>query len=264
MSTKTRLLHQVLAAEKSVKPKAYAALTALYQMVKKPDLFNGLSRTYQSKTDDGEVFPPEKKQIEQTVKDVLRQVSTILADPYDLTLQVCRGNQAALADLEVDGEVLMTGVPATYLLFMEKQLTDVRNVLDGLPVLDPAEEWAGYDVNAGAYRTVAVQTTKTKKVPRVIIKAEATDRHPAQTEVAHEDVTIGTWTSSKLSAALPAEQKRELMRRVDAMLRAVKEAREQANTAEVQPEKVGARVFEFLLRPVLGGGAPAPIAAPQG
>lgn len=252
--TRTLRLHQVIAAEKSVKPKAYSRLTELYHTAQKPDLFNGMSRTYRPKVDGDEVFPGEKKQIEQRVDDLLRSVMATMTQTYDITMQVNRGNQKACADLVVDGEVLLENVPATYLLFLEKQLQDIRALIFALPVLDSSEDWGDFDSNAGAYKTAPVETIKNKKVPRVMVKAEATDRHPAQTEIVHEDLTQGTWVNVKLSAALPARTKRELERRIDELIRAVKEAREDANKVEVESERVGAKLFAYLLQPALGSG----------
>jgi hypothetical protein len=35
------------------------------------------------------------------------------------------------------------------------------------------------------------------------VKAEATEKHPAQVEVYHEDVVVGQWKTVKFSGALP-------------------------------------------------------------
>lgn len=48
------------------------------------------------------------------------------------------------------------------------------------------------------------------QVPRNHVKAEATDKHPAQVEVYHEDVPVGYWTTVKFSGALPARRVNEL------------------------------------------------------
>ena len=50
-----------------------------------------------------------------------------------------------------------------------------------------------------------MQTLRTKKVPRNHVKAEATEKHPAQVEVYYEDVAVGYWTTVKFSGALPAQ-----------------------------------------------------------
>ena len=142
------------------------------------------------------------------------------------------GNTVATADIVVDGEqdVLLAAVPVTYLLFLEKQLVNLRTFIDKLPVLDPSVAWS-VDPATGDWRSSPVETVRTKKVPRNWVKAEATKEHPAQVEVYHEDVMVGTWETTRLSGALPATRKAVLSDRVSRLLTAVKYARERANSA---------------------------------
>jgi hypothetical protein len=143
------------------------------------------------------------------------------------------------------GETLLSGVPVTYLLFLEKQLAELHGFVKKLPVLDAAESWS-YDSSADCYATEPVRTVRTKKVPRNHVKAEATEKHPAQVEVYHEDVVVGYWRTVKFSGALPARRINELLERVEKLQAAVKYAREDANGAEVDDQKLGRRVFDFL------------------
>ena len=57
------------------------------------------------------------------------------------------------------------------------------------------------DVSTDSWKTEPVQTYRTKRVPRNHVKAEATEKHPAQVEVYYEDVTIGYWTTVKFSGS---------------------------------------------------------------
>jgi hypothetical protein len=94
-----------------------------------------------------------------------------------------------------------------------------------------------------------VQTLRTKKTPRNHVKAEATDKHPAQVEVYYEDVTVGYWRTVKFSGALPAQRVNEMLARVERLQDAVKFAREEANNMEVTDQKVGERLLQFIFRP---------------
>jgi hypothetical protein len=145
----------------------------------------------------------------------------------------------------VDGRVLIKDVPVTYLLFLEKQLTDLHTFVKKLPVLDAAESWV-QDASTDSWRTDPVQTYRTKRVPRNHVKAEATEKHPAQVEVYYEDVTIGYWTTVKFSGALPARRVNELLDRVERLQQAVKFAREEANGTQVADQQVGEAVFGYL------------------
>jgi hypothetical protein len=176
---------------------------------------------------------------------VLRQTAATLTRLFDVTATKDWANCVAKADVKVDGTTLLEGVPATYLLFLEKQLTDLHTFVSKLPTLDASESWS-FDQAANCWATEPVQTTKTKKIPRNHVKAEATEKHPAQVEVYYEDVVVGHWKTVKFSGALPATRIRELLDRVDKLQQAVKYAREEANNSEVTDQRVGDRVFGYL------------------
>lgn len=150
--------------------------------------------------------------------------------------------------MTVDGRALVREVPVSYLLFLEKQLVDLHTFIRKLPVLDASESW-NLDPSSDAWKTEPVRTIRTKKVPRNHVKAEATEKHPAQVDVYYEDVPVGYWTTVKFSGALPARRVNELLERVEKLQNAVKFAREEANSAEVTDQRVGDAVLGYLLGP---------------
>ncbi|MEO1645437.1 MAG: hypothetical protein AAFR67_09645, partial [Chloroflexota bacterium] len=163
----------------------------------------------------------------------------------DVTATKDWANGDAKADVVVEGETLLSDVPVTYLLFLEKQLTDLHTFINKLPTLDPSELWS-YDEATDAWATEPVQTTKTKRIPRNHVKAEATKEHPAQVEVYYEDIVVGNWQTIKYSGALPASRVAVLKERVRALQEAVKFAREEANSAEVDEQTVGETIFNYI------------------
>jgi hypothetical protein len=84
-------------------------------------------------------------------------------------------------------------------------------------------------------------------VPRNHVKAEATEKHPAQVEVYHEDIVVGLWTKIAFSGAVPRKRVNELLSRVGKLQDAVKYAREEANGVEVADQRIGEKVFGYLL-----------------
>jgi hypothetical protein len=102
------------------------------------------------------------------------------------------------------------------------------------------------DPSTDAWKTEPVRTLRTKKVPRNHVKAEATEKHPAQVEVYYEDIPVGYWTTVKFSGALPARRVNELLDRVEKLQQAVKFAREEANGVDVVDQRVGDSVFGYL------------------
>jgi len=152
----------------------------------------------------------------------------------------------AKADVVVNGVILIKDAPATFLISLEKTLADTYTVWRKIPVVSPDDIW-NWDGSKGLYATEPYETTKTKKTLKAFVKAEATDKHPAQVETYQEDVPVGYWTSTKLSGAITPERKRVLLERIQELIVAVKEAREKANSTESHDVHVGDAIFGYLL-----------------
>lgn len=238
-------LNQIIAVEKGVKSKSYADLTQAHHDVQKQALLSGISRTYQPKDEEGEQLPPESTRVQLSAERILATTAANLTRLFDVTATKDWANCEARADVVVDGETLLAGVPVSYLLFLEKQLTDLHTFIKKLPVLDAAESWS-HDPSTDAWRSEPVKTVRTKKVPRNHVVAEATNQHPAQVQVYMEDIPVGYWTTTKFSGAVPAARVHELEARVEKLAHAVKFAREEANGFEVTDRRVGEAVFGFL------------------
>lgn len=238
-------LNQIIAVEKGIKSRSFQELTEAHHALQKQALLAGISRTYRPKDEEGEQFPAESTRVQVKADEIIRQTTEILTRLFDVTATKDWTNCVARADVIVDGTVLLPQVPVAYLLFLEKQLTDMHTFIKKLPILDPSETWT-FDASADAYATEPVQTVKTKKIPRNHVKAEATEKHPAQVEVYYEDVVVGYWRTIKFSGALPARRAHELLERVEKLQHAVKFAREEANNAEVVEQQLGAKVFQFI------------------
>jgi hypothetical protein len=239
-------LNQIVALEKGVKARAHADFTAAHHQLQKTALLSGISRTYKPKDDEGEQLPPESTRVQVRANDVVADVRQALTRLFDVILTKDVANGVAKAPIVVDGNTIAADVPVTYLLFLEKQLTDLLTFVTKLPVLDAAETWA-FDEATDSYATTPAQTTRSKKVPRNHVKAEATEKHPAQVEMYFEDVLVGYWTTVKYSGALPQARISELKARVVKLAEAVKVAREKANATPVTDQKIGEKVFDYLL-----------------
>jgi hypothetical protein len=241
-------LSQIIAVEKGVKSDATRQFTDLHHNVQKAPLLSGISRTYQPRAEDGDTLPSESTKVQISAEETLESAAKVLTRLFDVTLTKDHANTAARADVKVDGATILKDVPVTYLLFLEKQLTDLHTFVAKLPVLDPAEDWTQEGAPPGCWRSEPVKTVRPKKVPRNHVLAEATAQHPAQVQVFTEDVPVGDWTTVKFSGALPSRRVRELLDRVTVLQQAVKYAREEANAVEVSDQKAGEQVFAWLLR----------------
>ncbi|MCA9017966.1 MAG: hypothetical protein KDA77_21765, partial [Planctomycetaceae bacterium] len=174
-------------------------------------------------------------------------VSKSLAGLFDIVATQDWANTQAKADIIVNEQTILSDVPVTYMLFLEKQLQDIQTFISSLPVLDPAENWQWSDA-ANCYGSEVAQTNKTKKVLRNHVKAEATEHHPAQVETYSEDVVVGKWNTIKFSGAVPATEKNAMLERVGRLIDAVKFARETANMTEVTSVNVSRPIFNYLFQ----------------
>ncbi len=238
-------LNQIIAIEKGIKSKSHADLTTLHQAVQKPQLLSGISRVYQPRDEEGEKFPSESTKVQLTATEVLKAAKNALSNLFDITATKDATNCIAKADVVVDGKVLLTSVPATYLLFLEKQLVDLITFVKKLPTLDPSENWVK-DVASGGFATEPTLTVKTKKVMRNHVKVEATEKFPAQVDVYSEDVVVGQWRTTKFSGALPASEVTAMLERTEKLQLAVKFAREEANNVSVTEVKAGAAILGYI------------------
>lgn len=241
-------LNQIIAVEKGVKSRVYGELTELNKMAQKPELFNGFSKAYLKKDEESEDLPSEKKKVQITAEAALKRSETILTEALNVIARKDWTNCKATATVSIDGKVIVPDAPVTYLLFLEKQLNDIRTFIGNLPVLDESDSWT-QDVNSGLFKSEAVKTHRTKKIQRPVVLYPATPEHAAQTQLITEDIVAGYWETIKQSGALPKPRKAELLGRVEELLNAVKTAREEANEVdEKNAPNVGAALFGYILQ----------------
>lgn len=238
-------LSQIVAVEKGVKSSATRDLTNAHRLSQAPGPLMGIERTYRKRYEDGEELPPESVRVQHTVEDINVEVTKTLKRLFDVTATKDWANAKAKADVVVDGETLVSDAPVPFLLFLEKQLTDLRTYIGKLPTLDPAEEWVPDDT-PNVFRTPPTETARTKKVPKAFELAPATDKHPAQVTSFTEDVVVGYWTRVLRSGAVTEARRSGLLSRVDKLLSATKYAREEANTTEVTDQQVGDTLLGFV------------------
>ena len=135
-------LNKVLAVERAIKPGIYKRFTGLHKAIQKIGAMDGFEKTYNAlREDDTRVFPPESKKAEFSTKEVLDEVSSSLSELFNITAARDWGNTTATGDITIDGNVLLAKVPAPYLLFLDKQLSDLLTFVSNIPELDPAIDW---------------------------------------------------------------------------------------------------------------------------
>ena len=246
-------LNQAIAVRNEVKARSHGTCTDINRAFQQKGLFDGFVRTFQPKNDTEDTLPGEKQVVQYRAKHAISALRFVKSHLIDLTAQLDTGNTIAKSGVYVDGTEIVPELPVTTLLALEKELEDLRTLVSNIPLLDDAVEWE-WDANAELYRAAPEQTRATRKVESALVLYDATDKHPAQTKAIVQDVTIGHWTKVRLSAAMPRPDKEAAITRVNDLIRAVKEAREEANSVTIQPVKgIGDAIFNFVFAPVGGG-----------
>lgn len=238
--------NQIIAIEKGAKSRVDRAFTDIYKAIQKPAQFAGKTKKFEKINDDSPDLPDENIKVQVIASEVIEKASEVLADLFDVTATKDYGNTKAFADVTVDGTVIIEDAPVTYLLFLEKQLTDLHTFLSKIPTLDTSYEWKP-DANSKLHRSNAVKTQRTSKVQKGIVLYDATEHHPAQTQLITEDQLVGHWNTTELSGALPIPEKEEMLKRVEKLQRAVKSAREKGNSVEIEKKEVGAKLLSYVL-----------------
>ena len=241
-------LNQILAIEDGAKKQEYADLTKTHHVLQKSAAFNGFSRTYTPRIEEGAEYPAETNKVQLNAKQLVSQVKEQLGELFNIVATKDHGNAEAKADVIIEGEEkpLLTNVPVPYLLYLQKQLIDLRTFIRKLPRLDPAKDWT-YDSNKGMYKTATEKQIKNRKVHKPIVLYDATTEHPAQTQMITVEEQEGTWSRIDMSTAYPQDEIMAMEKRLSEVERAVKCAREEANGTEVTKIKAGDVILGYIL-----------------
>lgn len=243
-------LHQIIAVRRGVgadTDKKLAEVKHILAIGGDKDPLTGITRVYESRFgDEGDQLPPENRKVQLTVTELLGVVQAQLKRLFDLEFTREFANTQARADVVVRGNVLLKGVPAGYLLFLEAQVTQlITGLIDRLPALNPAETWEPHA--EGVWKTQPKKTERSKKVPQVQVLYEATTAHPAQVRPYETDIIEGYWTAIKFSGQLPARDIQAMRARAVEVLEAVRYAREHANAIMVTDREAGDAILGYVL-----------------
>lgn len=250
---KTVALAQILAA-KEMASRGLERLTEAYHQAQKTALFAGRSRTYHPFADAPEErLPEQREQVQASVHEAIGAMLGGFAQSaeWHLAREFANLDPEARADVVLDGETLLAAAPTPALLALEKQIVHLITGFKALPVLDPAHRWT-WDAANGLWQSEVTESQRTRKQARVVTKAEATDKHPAQAEIFHEDVAVGRYEDRLFASKLTATQRRTLVEQAERLLGAVRDAQQRANGGKVAPERRLGPIASYLLKPFVG------------
>ena len=250
MSDNKDRLHSIIAVEKDVKAKNQSVFQETLKIFNRPESFEGFTKVYTPKEEDGTEFPTERKELVTTVHERLNYTFKNFANLLDLLGKKESSNTMAKADLIVDGETLAKDVPATLLLDLEKHFKEVLNILQRIPTLPSDVAWE-VDPNAekkGVVRTkYPVETLRNVKIRDFRTVAEATKEHKAQIAEVEKTVVEGTWKHTHWSGMISSAEKSRYINNVELLIRGAKKARMRANNQEVSASRLGKQVHDFMM-----------------
>jgi hypothetical protein len=236
----TKSLGQIVRIENVVRKKDNEVGSDLKKQVQVSTLITGRTKTFRAR--DPENIAPEHvgrdeyQEVALTVEDALKETGGYSAAALNVIATKDRTNQAATADLEFRGAVLLRDVPISHLLFLEDYLTEWRTFLTVLPVLDPSKKWSEDEGRKGLYKS-SVETVDRNipdKVPVVLYPH--TDKHPANVQLIDKAVHVGWFDNQVLSGAVPRDRKKALLDNCDDLLSEVKNSIALANKTDAIEE----------------------------
>jgi hypothetical protein len=239
---------QLLAVAGDVKAATDTRMKQLEHAAGQHGLFDGHDRSYQPAAEGGAQLPPEPKKVRVTADEVLRLAAEVMTRQLDLALTLDTANAAAKADVTLDG-LSLTAVPVGHLLFLSREVDRVSRLVAALPELDPGKNWTGDGMPAGQSKAEAVRSLQRDKVPYNWHRENGSQHHQEQVDVLFRDDVTGEWTTVPFSGALDPRRKEQLLARLSELGAALKQAREDANTAVAADRREGADIFSWLLRP---------------
>jgi hypothetical protein len=258
MSKLTTQLHEILAVEGTAEghfKEMQSETTKLFN--NKPTHFSGSNKQLQlfapasPEITAKELSESEVLAVSTTVADELEYLAKVASNFFNVVLQKDEANQRAKADIIVDGVVLARDVPSSTLLGLENKLKQVRLVLEAIPTLAPGRVWVDDPtVGANVVRDNNPEVrTKTAKTFQSKILVQPTDKHPAQIEKWEEVQDIGAYTITKWSGMISTAQKSRILAKFDKLSSAIKQARQRANTVDVDTSlEIGSALFDYLLK----------------
>lgn len=250
MTTLAQLLGLRKTGDKVVERK----VTTIYHDFQRPGLFEGVEGHYTPFADDAteaDRLPPRRELIQRDAEQLMRDTAETTTLSWDRTASIEFTNANATTTLVLPNGTEVENMTPTMLLWLEQQLSYMLTELKAIPTLDHTVNWSSdRDTGHDAFVTDPVTTYRQMKVRKSHVLWEPPDasyKQPAQVEAYTVDEAIGSWSTIRLSRALPPRRKQELLDRLQKVHDAVKSARLKANETEVVNVKVGTAVWDYVL-----------------
>lgn len=244
-------LHELLAVDSNLRGQAEATRKELINTFEKRRThFSEIIKTFKSNEEGHEDVVESKMGLQTTVGKEIAWISEKIGKAINTGHQIDEANTAAREDVILeDGRRLLSKVPATSLLQIEKRLKEVQGLIEAIPTLDPAKGFeADTQRGAGIFKARDVIKPRTHKTEEFIVVVPPTDKHPAHVEKKVYDKVIGEILEQEWSSLLTISGKGDMLDRVEALIRAVKAARSRANeqTVDTKENRIADALLSFV------------------
>ena len=239
-----RKLHELLAVEGELKSQAQGsgeAAKALFRDGR--GKFLGQMIVHKPASENDEQLPAKLTHVATTVDEELAITGKAYEAWIDAAIQKEQTNQRTEATLLIGDEAIE--LSATALLNLEAKLFELRLIYKQIPTNDVTLPWS-FNESTGYYDSEPEVRRSTKKITRFEVTYQATKEHPAQVEPVVEDVLAGHVTSTKQSGMITPTAKRARLERLEALIQAVKRARQRANDIKVAEVTIGGTILAYI------------------
>lgn len=249
-----RKLHELLGSQSQIVTQATKVRNDLQTTFeKRSHLFGEKISRFQPNEEGAQAVIESQSSLQSSIAKELRWLRDLASKALDSEASIDVGNTKANADVRLDdGTVLLTSVPATQLLQLDKRLGEIQQFVSTIPTLDPAKGFT-LDVQRGegVYVAREVQKRRTRKDQVPLVLLAPTQHHPGSAVQITKDVEIGTIVEQEWSSLITPATKALMLERVEELRRAVKQARARANDIEVADVQIGAKLLDYVFQPVL-------------
>jgi len=244
-------LHELLAVESNLKSQADQARKDLMNTFeKKRHHFTESLVTFESNEENVQPVTETQSDLQTTVPKEIEWLAPFLQKAIDGGYQVAEANTQARADVILeDGTILLSSVPATALLELEKRMKEVQDFIAQIPTLDPAKGFRpDPDRGVDIFKARDVEKVRTKKEIQPVVLHQGTDKHPPQVQAVSVDVPTGTIKQQEWSGLITTADKGLLLERIEEVIRAVRKARSRANETEIAAEahRIGRKLLRYV------------------
>jgi len=245
-------LHEILALEQDRKNKANLSIgESVKTFTKNASSFDGMIKKYIALEEYSEQIPDESKEMVSTIKNTLKSTLEPVIVAIDATISKEETNSSGIARAElIVGDKSFGTFSATSLLSLEAHLLKTFELYKTIPTLDTSTKWF-FDEQNDFFRTNGEIKFRTIKRPQVIVKYEATDKHPAQTELLNIDFQVGKYETTNFSGKITPNQKAQLLNKFEKLIEAVKIARSKANNVEVKNVEIAKDIFDYIHKDII-------------